>query len=199
VFFTNDADYDINVLEKDLYRMCIRNIIGIERNGSLVCMTNKMLVQDVTENISRGGLIYRRNERERVGIVQMMGEEIKHISIGSRVSYFNGLASRLNYCGKEYSFLTLQEINYNTMNGHPYLNRVLIEQDEAQGQTLSGLIIPDNAKEKPYTGIIVNIGPDVTITSIGTKVMYHKNKGAEVVIDGKDYLLMMDRDLLYNL
>lgn len=112
IFFTNDADYDINVLGKDLYRMCIRNIIGIERNGKLACLSNKMLVLDVTEPEIKNGLMYIKNERERTGIVYNIGENIKGIAIGDRVSYFNGLSSRLNYNGKEYSFLTEQDINY---------------------------------------------------------------------------------------
>lgn len=112
VFFTKDADYGINVMDHDLYRMRIRNIIGVERNGKLVCLTNKMLVLDITEDELRGGLIYRRNERERTGKVCNIGEDIKGIAIGEKISYFNGLASKLRYCGIDYSFLTIEDVNY---------------------------------------------------------------------------------------
>lgn len=112
VFFTNDADYDIKLLGTDLYRMQLRNIIGIERNGKLACLTNKMLVADITEAEVRSGLYYQKNPRVRVGVVYNIGEDIKGVAIGEKVSYFNGLTSQLNYCGKKYSFLTTEDINF---------------------------------------------------------------------------------------
>jgi len=112
VFFTNNADYDINISGKELYRMRLRNIIGIERSGKLSCLSNKMLVRDITEEERSGGLIYRVNERERIGVVCNIGESIKGVAIGEKVSYFNGLASKLRYDGIDYSFLTTDEINY---------------------------------------------------------------------------------------
>lgn len=112
VFFTNDADYDIKLLGTDLYRMQLRNIIAVERNGRLVCLNNKLFVIDITGDETRGGLIHRKNERERIGIVCNIGENIKGVAIRDKVSYFNGVSSRLNYGGQECSFLTEQDINY---------------------------------------------------------------------------------------
>ncbi len=112
VFFTKDADYDIKIADMDLYRMSIRNIIGVERNGQLACLSNKMLVVDITEEQERNGLIYKKHERERFGRVCNMGEDIKGIAYGDVVSYFNGLASELNYNGVKYSFLKEEDVNY---------------------------------------------------------------------------------------
>ena len=71
-----------------------------------------MLVADITEAEVRSGLYYQKNPRVRVGIVYNIGEDIKGVAIGEKVSYFNGLTSELNYCGKKYSFLTTEDINY---------------------------------------------------------------------------------------
>lgn len=112
VFFTNDADYDINVEGKDLYRMRMRNIIGVERSGKLTCLSDKMLVLDVTDSVTKDGLVYKKSERDRCGIVYNIGHNIKGISLGDKVNFFNGLTSQLMYGGQMYSFLKTEDINY---------------------------------------------------------------------------------------
>ena len=65
--------------------------------------------------------------------------------------------------------------------------------------TASGLIIPDNAKEKPQKGLIVAVGngkKDEPITvKVGDSVLYGKYSGTEITIDGKDYLIMRESDI----
>ncbi len=82
----------------------------------------------------------------------------------------------------------------------PLADRVLIEPLAAETKTASGIIIPDAAKEKPQEGIIVAIGKgtkDVDMTvSVGDKVLYGKYGGTEVKLDGKDYLIMREADVL---
>ena len=66
--------------------------------------------------------------------------------------------------------------------------------------TASGIIIPDNAKEKPQKGIIVAIGngkKDEPLTvKIGDTVLYSKYGGTELKLEGKDYLMMRESDIL---
>lgn len=112
VFFTNDADYDINVLGKDLYRMRIRNIIGVERNSRLICLSNKLLVLDITDAEVRKGLMHNKNIRDRTGVIYNVGADIKGLAIGDKINYFDGVSSRLNYMGKNYSFLTIEDVTY---------------------------------------------------------------------------------------
>lgn len=82
----------------------------------------------------------------------------------------------------------------------PLADRVLIEPIVAETKTASGIIIPDAAKEKPQEGIIVAVGngtKDVDMTvSVGDKVLYGKYGGTEVKLDGKDYLIMREADVL---
>lgn len=82
----------------------------------------------------------------------------------------------------------------------PLADRVLIEPLAAETKTASGIIIPDAAKEKPQEGIIVAVGngtKDVDMTvSVGDKVLYGKYSGTEIKLEGKDYLIMRESDVL---
>ena len=81
----------------------------------------------------------------------------------------------------------------------PLADRVLVQPIEAETTTASGIIIPDNAKEKPQKGKIVATGPgtkDNPITvKVGDTVLYGKYSGTELKLDGKDYLMMRESDL----
>jgi chaperonin GroES len=82
----------------------------------------------------------------------------------------------------------------------PLADRVLVEPMEAEEKTASGLYIPDTAKEKPQKGTVVALGPgtkDVTMeVKIGDVVLYGKYAGTEINIDGKDFLMMKQADIL---
>ncbi|MBN4070357.1 co-chaperone GroES [Olleya sp. AH-315-F22] len=82
----------------------------------------------------------------------------------------------------------------------PLADRVLIEPLEAETKTASGIIIPDNAKEKPQKGNVVAVGKgtqDNPITvKIGDTVLYGKYAGTELKLQGKDYLIMRESDIL---
>jgi len=79
-------------------------------------------------------------------------------------------------------------------------DRVVIEPAQAETKTSSGIIIPDTAKEKPQRGTIVAAGPgkkDEPVTvKVGDIVLYGKYAGTEITIDGKDYLIMKESDVL---
>ena len=86
------------------------------------------------------------------------------------------------------------------VNIKPLADRVVIEPSAAEEKTAGGLIIPDTAKEKPQRGTVVAVGPgkkDEPITvKVGDVVLYGKYAGTEISIDGNDYLIMRESDLV---
>ncbi len=86
------------------------------------------------------------------------------------------------------------------MQVKPLADRVLIEPNPAEEKTAGGLIIPDTAKEKPLSGKVIAAGPgtaDVKMeVKTGDQVLYGKYAGTEINIDGKDYLIMKQGDIL---
>ena len=87
-----------------------------------------------------------------------------------------------------------------SVNFKPLADRLLIEPAEAEETTASGIIIPDSAKEKPQKGVVVAVGPgkkdDPTTVKVGETVLYGKFSGTDLSIDGKDYMIMREADIL---
>ena len=82
----------------------------------------------------------------------------------------------------------------------PLADRVLIEPMAAETKTASGIIIPDNAKEKPQKGKVVAVGngtkdEKMTVSKRDT-VLYGKYAGTELKLEGQDYLIMRESDIL---
>jgi len=86
------------------------------------------------------------------------------------------------------------------VNIKPLADRVLIEASPAEEKTAGGIIIPDTAKEKPQKGTVVAAGPgkkDEPMTvKPGDLVLYGKYAGTEINVDGKEYLIMRESDIL---
>jgi chaperonin GroES len=86
------------------------------------------------------------------------------------------------------------------MNVKPLADRVIIEAAPAEEKTLSGIFIPDTAKEKPQHGTVMAVGTgkkDEPMTlKAGDKVLYGKYSGTEIQVDGKEYLIMRESDVL---
>ena len=86
------------------------------------------------------------------------------------------------------------------MNVKPLSDRVLILPNPAEEKTAGGLIIPDTAKEKPLAGKVVAVGPGTQEVkmevAVGDQVLYGKYAGQEIQIDGTDYLIMKQNDIL---
>ena len=75
--------------------------------------------------------------------------------------------------------------------------RVLVKPLDQESKTPSGLLLPDTAKEKPQTGLVVAVGDDEDIKlRENDKVIFAKYSGAEVRLHGVDYLLMECGDIL---
>jgi len=89
------------------------------------------------------------------------------------------------------------------LTGRPLAGKVLIMPKAAEQKTASGIIIPDSAQEKPLQGEIVAVGAakkdEAVEVKVGDNVLYGKYSGTELNIDGEDYLLMSQSDILYIL
>jgi chaperonin GroES len=91
------------------------------------------------------------------------------------------------------------------MNVKPLADRIIIRPLEAEQKTAGGIIIPDNAKEKPQKGEVVAVGPgkiadngakiDMSLKN-GDKVLYGKYSGTEINVDGEELLIMRESDVL---
>lgn len=82
----------------------------------------------------------------------------------------------------------------------PLADRVIVKPAAAEEKTAGGIIIPDTAKEKPQRGTVVAAGPgkkDEPVTvKVGDTVLYGKYSGQEISIEGDDYLIMRESDIL---
>jgi len=95
------------------------------------------------------------------------------------------------------------------MNLQPLEDRIVVRAAEAEEMTVSGLVIPDTAKEKPQQGEVLAVGPgrrsDQTgeiipiDLAVGDTVVYSKYGGTEITVDGEDLLVLSSRDVLAKL
>ncbi len=91
------------------------------------------------------------------------------------------------------------------VNLKPLADRVVVQPAAAEEKTKSGIIIPDTAKEKPQRGEVVAVGAGKVAdsgnlikptVSVGDTVLYGKYSGTEITIEGEDYLIMKESDIL---
>lgn len=86
----------------------------------------------------------------------------------------------------------------------PLLDRVVLEQLEAEEKTKSGIILASSAQEKPQEALVVAVGPGGVIdgkevkmqVKKGQKVIYSKYSGTDVKLEGKDYIIVKQNDIL---
>lgn len=82
----------------------------------------------------------------------------------------------------------------------PLADRVLVEPQEAQTKTVSGIYIPDSAQEKPQQGIVIAVGSgkkdEPMEVKEGDVVLYGKYAGTEVTVNDKKYLIVKQSDIL---
>ena len=92
------------------------------------------------------------------------------------------------------------------MNLQPLDDRIVVRTAEAEETTVSGLVIPDTAKEKPQQGEVLAVGPGKrsdttgelipTDVKVGDTVVYSKYGGTEITSEGEDLLILSSRDVL---
>ena len=87
----------------------------------------------------------------------------------------------------------------------PIGDRVVVKPEPEEQKTKSGIVLPDAAKEKPSEGAVIAVGPGRVLDNgqkvalevkIGDKVIYSKYGGTEVKIDGEDFIILSERDIL---
>ena len=91
------------------------------------------------------------------------------------------------------------------MKLRPLHDRVVVKRIESEEGTVGGLFIPDSAKEKPHSGEIVAVGPGKRLDSgeivpldvqVGDRILFGKYSGSEIKLDGEDYLIMREDEVL---
>jgi chaperonin GroES len=91
------------------------------------------------------------------------------------------------------------------LNIRPLEDRVVVQPFEADEKTAGGIILPDNAREKPQRGTVIAIGNGKLLDSgergemslkVGDKVFYGKYSGTEIEINGEDYVILRESDVL---
>lgn len=78
----------------------------------------------------------------------------------------------------------------------PLADRVVAVREVAATKTASGIYLPDNAKEKPTMATVKAIGPDVKGIAVGDKIVYKEYSVTELKIDGTEYLIVKEDDVL---
>jgi chaperonin GroES len=87
----------------------------------------------------------------------------------------------------------------------PLGDRVIVKPNEKEAMTKSGIVLPDTASEKPQEGSVLAVGPGRVLDNgkrvemdvkTGDKVLFAKYAGTEVKLDGEDYLVIREADLL---
>ena len=92
------------------------------------------------------------------------------------------------------------------MSLQPLEDRIVVKPGDAEEMTVSGLVIPDTAKEKPQQGEVLAVGPGrrsehtgeliPVDVAVGDAVLYSKYGGTEILVDGDDLLVLSSRDVL---
>jgi chaperonin GroES len=78
----------------------------------------------------------------------------------------------------------------------PLADYVVTVAEEAKNKTSSGIFLPDNAAEKPKTAKVVAVGSDVKNVKVGDRVVYKTYSTTEVKVDGDEYILVKEEDIL---
>jgi len=87
----------------------------------------------------------------------------------------------------------------------PLGDRVIVKPEEEEEKTRSGIVLPESAKEKPQEGTVIAVGSGRVLDSgtrvpvevkVGDKIIYSKYGGTEIKIDGEEYIILSERDIL---
>jgi chaperonin GroES len=91
------------------------------------------------------------------------------------------------------------------MQLRPLHDQIVVKRIEAETRTASGIFIPDNAQEKPHQGEVLAVGPGKTLDNgqfcepqvkVGDSVFFRKYGGVDIKIDGEDYIIIREEDVL---
>lgn len=108
VYYTADADYKVHVLGTMFYRMRLRNILLVDRDGELICLNERVLLKKLPFLDSFGN----DNRQESLGQIVKVNKNISNIQVEDTVGYFNGLIKAIEYEGDELLLVKENDINY---------------------------------------------------------------------------------------
>jgi chaperonin GroES len=92
-----------------------------------------------------------------------------------------------------------------TMKFRPLHDRILVERVAEETKSAGGILIPDNAREKPQQGLVEAVGPGATLDNgtvrapsvkKGDRILFGKYSGSELKLDGKEYVIMREEDVM---
>lgn len=78
----------------------------------------------------------------------------------------------------------------------PLADRVVAVREKAASKTASGIYLPDGAKEKPVMATVEAVGPQVQGIKVGDRILYKEYSTTEIRIDGVEYLIVKEEDVL---
>ena len=78
----------------------------------------------------------------------------------------------------------------------PLADRVVATREEVASRTSSGIYLPDNAKEKPVIAKVVAIGPKVKDLKLGDRIVYKEYSTTDLKVDGAEYIIVKEEDVL---
>lgn len=83
---------------------------------------------------------------------------------------------------------------YPVVNETPLDNRIIVLEDTPASVSKGGIILPEESKTKPYTGVVLAVGPQVEVVKLHDQVRYPKRAGEQIEIDGVEYLMLRETD-----
>ena len=90
----------------------------------------------------------------------------------------------------------MAEATKTTLKFRPLKERVFVSYAEEGDKTAGGLYLPDTAKEKPQRGKVESVGSEVKDVKVGDVILFDKYSGSKINIDGSDYLIIKEEDVL---
>ena len=112
VYYSSNADYRMDVDNKELYRMRLRNICAKEVDGKLIPLHNRIVVKETGTAHAVGIFLDVHKSVQKYGVVTAVGKDVEEIEVGMTISYSDSSVGVIEYQNNVYSFLELRNINY---------------------------------------------------------------------------------------
>jgi co-chaperonin GroES (HSP10) len=110
VYYGANADYKMKAVDKDLFRMRIRNIFAVERGGEIVCMRGQLLVKNIEIKDTKDLKDIQKSKLK--GIVVKKGEDTETAELGDVIIYHNGLGTDIEIDGESYNVVNIKNVDY---------------------------------------------------------------------------------------
>lgn len=112
VHFTQSADYSMKVIDKSFYRMRLRNIISIERDGEIVCLDDRILIKVLPESLENKPAFEGKKNLQLKGEVISVGSKIIGLNKGDKVDFFSAMDGGIVLNGNHLCIVELRHINF---------------------------------------------------------------------------------------